>query len=183
MRKRDTDHLLRLSRLGNEEAWRELVSQYERLVYSVPMRNGLSREEAADVFQTTFLSLHRQLDQISSSKALGRWLVVVAARETYRLKRLAGTTIPLDTLDEQLIADERSANSEADQLLQANALREGLSRLAEKCRRLLARLYLDQASYDQVSSELGIPLGSIGPSRARCLEKLKKLLDPEIFEY
>lgn len=182
MRLSEDENLLKLCQLGNDEAWRALVAKYERLVYSVPLRNGLSRDEAADVFQSTFLSLYQQLDRISSERSIGRWLAVVAARETYRIKRLQQKVAQLENLDEQLIVDEDRAHQESQQLAQAHAVRAGLGRLADRCRMLLSRLYLDQASYQDVAAEMNMPVGTIGPTRARCLQKLKQLLDPTFFQ-
>lgn len=170
-------------RVGDSDAWSALVEKYQRLVYSIPMRQGLSKDDAGDVFQATFLALYQDLDRIDNAKALPRWLTVVASRESFRLMRLRGArqTSPIEELEEILQSDEYDAEEIAIKSLQSEDVRNGLERLPTRCRSLLTKLYIQQRSYEQVVQEMAIPIGAIGPTRARCLKKLKDSLDRDLF--
>lgn len=174
--------LLQRVRSGDQRAWNELVESFQRLVYSIPRRMGLSEEDSADVFQTTFLALYRNLDRIEDPRTLPKWLSVTASRESLRVKRISSRTTTLSddapSLDEILVSEEASAESNAIAATQNEQVNKALDGLQERCRELLRMLYSeDDISYEDISSQLGIPIGSIGPTRARCLEKLRKNLE------
>lgn len=172
--------LILACRAGGAEAWEQIISRYERLVYSIPLSYGLPRDDAADVAQTTFLALFRSLGALRPETRLSAWLATVAHRQTRRILRQSGREHPiaLEILDERLShpGPEGSAPLERWELVEW--LHFGLSRLNERCRRLLLALYFDQAepSYAEVAARLGLPVGSIGPGRARCLEQLRQIL-------
>jgi RNA polymerase sigma factor (sigma-70 family) len=184
----DLDRLIERCRRSDSEAWAALVDRFQALVYSVPRRYGLGPDDAADVFQTTFQSLLRSLDRIESAKALAKWLAVTAARESMRLRRIAGrTTNPEDydmALDEVVASEEASAEETAVASEEALMVREAVAKMPAKCRDLLQILYLEgDVPYTEVSERLGMPVGAIGPTRARCLEKLRgSLLKNGFFE-
>lgn len=170
-------------RQGNAGAWDQLLNKYEDLVYSIPLRYGLSRDDAADIAQITFTILIQSLDGLSEDSRLGPWLVTVARRHTWRLlerNRRERTDEHLDGTD---IA--RSAvllgKSDADTIEHwelSEWLAAGLSKIGEHCRELLRALYFEpeQSSYAEVAERLGRPVGSIGPTRARCLSRLRQVL-------
>lgn len=172
-------------RSGDAAAWSRLVEEFRRLVYSIPKRSGLNDEDCADVFQAAFVSLHADLNKIQNAESLPRWLTVVTLRETYRMKR--SRNMAPDALSENLEAllasEERSAESGAIDALEAEAVRISLDSMQERCRQLLSKLYIDEIDYKQISTELDIPMGAIGPTRARCLKKLRSLLSKSgVFE-
>lgn len=147
------------------------------MVYSIPKRQGLNDDDAADITQQTFLALYKNLDRIDEPQTLPRWLAVTASREGYRFLRVRERTTASEDLD-TIIADEESrADALAEQASLALIVRKGIARLGEKCRKLLTMLYLDDKPYKEVSETLEIPMGAIGPSRTRCLEKLRKDLE------
>jgi RNA polymerase sigma factor (sigma-70 family) len=159
------------ARLGDERAWRQLVSRYTPLVLSVIHRDGLSRADAADVNQTLWLRLVEHLDQIRAPAALPMWITQTTRHECLRVVRTSRRVQLVDTItlidetapDEALLAAERH-----------RALREGFAQLPERCRALLALLVVDPpVSYEEIGRQLAIPVGSIGPTRARCLRKLR----------
>lgn len=175
----ELDRLLERCKRGDAEAWSRLVDRFQALVYSVARRYGLSSDDAADVFQISFQSLYGALDRIESGLALPRWLAVTASRECLRILRTAGRTVASEerTLDEIVADEEADAETTAIAADRARRLREGLAELADRCRDLLTLLYLhEELPYTEISSRLGMPVGAIGPTRARCLEKLKAIL-------
>lgn len=187
----DLDGLLERARRGNAAAWDSLVGAFERHVYSVPRRMGLGEDDAADVFQATFVALYNSLDRLQSGRALPKWLATTAARESMRLLRLRKpTTTETDlqgemSLDELVASEDAGAEDEATRAADAYAVRAAVAAMGGRCRDLLEALFLreDEISYEDVSTRLGIPIGAIGPTRARCLEKLRKTLVSEgLFE-
>lgn len=155
-------------------AWRRLVERYERLVYSVPLQYGVAPDDAADVAQATFSALLRQLGEIREPERLGAWLATVARRETWRLWERRRDDVPVEAVAEP--GGDDDALGRVERLLW---LDRGLSRLDRRCRALLTLLYLDpdEPSYAKIATRLGIAVGSIGPTRARCLAKLRPLLE------
>ncbi|MBK8903196.1 MAG: sigma-70 family RNA polymerase sigma factor [Anaerolineaceae bacterium] len=162
-------------------AWNELVTRYERLVYTVPLRYGLPQAEAEDVFQTVWLALLNHLDALEQPERVAAWLVTTARRETWSrrrgadFERDAGVTVEqLDNPNEEDTSEEMMVQYERQ-----TAVRRALSRLEERCQRLLKLLYYttEKPEYTTIANELDIPVGSIGPTRARCLEKLRKEME------
>ena len=177
----DDAEILRGLRSGDRRAWRDFLDRYERLVYSVPRRYGLSPESAADVFQETLLALLRGLSRVRDARALPRWLTQTAyrlSRDRARKDRQAGS--PQADPFWTAIADPRPGIE--DELIRLEAVgrvRGALPRLTSRCRDLLSALFLEDPSpsYAEVARRLGTPVGSLGPTRQRCLEALLRLLD------
>lgn len=183
----DLDALVAKCRRGDHRAWSTLVERFQRLVYSVPKRVGLTDEDCADVFQTTFLSLYRYLDKIESPSTIPKWLTVTASRESFRIKRSYAKT-PLSfeqemgTLEDVLAVEESQIDEQVVQATHADAVQKAILALQDKCRMLLSALYIEEdVSYQEISDRMGIAIGSIGPTRARCIEKLRILLVREGF--
>ncbi len=178
----DRDLILRC-RKGSVGAWHQLLNKYEGLVYSIPLRYGLSRDDAADIAQVTFTILIQSLDSLADDSRLGPWLVTVARRHTWRLLQRNRR----ETSNEHLEGTDLAENavllgkSDADSIEHwelSKWLEAGLSKLGEPCKELLLALYFqpEQSSYAEVAERLGRPIGSIGPSRARCLKRLRQVL-------
>ena len=183
----DLDDLVKRCIKRDSHAWSRLVERFQNLVYSIPRRYGLNEEDANDVFQTTFQALLRNLDRIESAKTLPKWLSVTASRESLRVKRISQRSVGAEDrgmdLDTLVDLEEQSAEENAIQAERAELVRRFTSELNERCRELLTMLYLeDDPSYQEISEKLKMPVGAIGPTRARCLDKLrKKLEDVEFF--
>lgn len=177
------DRLLQKCRKGDQKAWSEIVDGFQRLVYSIPKRMGLSDDEAGDVFQITFTALYRYLDRIESAQTLPKWLSVTASREAIRIKRMRSPSIDLGdmTLDEIVADEEQSAERTAVDAEQSESLWQGVGDLDPRCKELLTSLYANELSYTEISENVGIPIGAIGPTRSRCLEKLRKILTKKGF--
>jgi RNA polymerase sigma factor (sigma-70 family) len=163
---------------GEQASWDRLVDRFGGLVWSVARSYRLSPEDAADVSQTTWLRLVEHLGRLREPERLSAWLVTTAKRECLRVIRSRSRERVLDLeglartgdddppLDARLLAAERSA-----------VLMEALGRLGDACQRLLRVLMASPPpSYDLVSEALGMPIGSIGPTRARCLTQLRRQL-------
>jgi RNA polymerase sigma factor (sigma-70 family) len=171
-----TDLVIR-ARNGDKQAWDALVERYAPLVWSVCRRYRLSRADAEDVNQSVWLTLVDQLAALREPAALPGWLATTTQRECGRVLRTARRPqTSWYVLDAEDIADEQAATAE-EELLQAErhaALREALASLSPSCQQLIGMLIQDPpVPYTQISTELGIAVGSIGPTRRRCLNKLR----------
>lgn len=165
-------------RAGDGRAWERLVDRYERLVFSIPLNYGLAREDATDIAQIVFTILLESLDGSAAPQSLGPWLATVARRHTWR--QLDRNRRERTSESEDLAGSEVLTGGEnpVEQWELTEWLHHGLSRLGEPCRELLQALYLDpqQPSYAEVAKRLKRPVGSIGPTRARCLKEFRKVL-------
>jgi len=171
--------LIRGCRKGKVESWRRLLDKYERIVFSIPRRYGLSMDDASDVTQLTFTILVESMDKLPEDSKLGGWLTTVARRHTWRVlerNRRQG-------VDKYAVLDESIPSPAGADPLESWELTEwldqGLSKLSAACRTLLFALYLDpeQPSYAQVAARLDMAVGSVGPTRMRCLERLRRVID------
>jgi RNA polymerase sigma factor (sigma-70 family) len=184
MREQDLDPLeiaglVRGAAEGDLTAWERLVDQYARLIWSITREFKLAESDAADVAQTTWLRLLEHIDRIQYPDRVGSWLAATARNECLRSiamrKRvvLGHDDFEVDAamaqgpeIDERLLADER-----------AQVVRDALSSLPRRWQRLLELLMADPpVPYADISNELGLPIGSIGPTRGRCLARLRVLL-------
>lgn len=176
--------LVRACRRGEARAWEQLVLRFERLIYTVARRGGLDADEAADIFQTVFLRLHEHLATLAQPERVQAWLVTTAKRETLRRLHERHRSVPLaGPADGDAAADEPAdPDPLPEQLLEELQLRHrartALAAMAEPCRSLLGLLYgSDEApAYAEIARRLGMPIGSIGPTRARCLARLREAL-------
>jgi RNA polymerase sigma factor (sigma-70 family) len=167
-------------RNGDVGAWRRLLDRYERLVFSVPRRYGLSREDAADITQLTFTILFQSMDTLSEDSTLGAWLTTVARRHTWRRldrkRREEAGWYDGSSANTLMLVNTGAEDIERWELTEW--LDHGLSLVGKPCRDLLSALYLDpkQPSYAEVAARLGMAVGSVGPTRIRCLKRLRQVL-------
>jgi len=174
----DVSALAQAAADGDASAWDQLVERYSGLVWSVVRAHRLTGADAADAAQTTWLRLVEHLGDIRAPEALGAWLATTARRESLRLLRVGSRQVPTEdidlpddgepaALDARLLAEERDA-----------ALWSAFATLDERCQTLLRILVADpMPSYEEVGAALGLPIGSIGPTRGRCLERLRARLE------
>jgi RNA polymerase sigma factor (sigma-70 family) len=176
--------LIRACRSGEESAWDALVERYQRLIYAIPRRAGLSDEQAADVFQDVFLTLFEKLHDIEQPEKIRSWMVTTAKFKTWSTVRGQRGFYSPETEEEmeQELASVRDTSPLADEMLevleQQHLVRNAVNDLDERCRRILSMLYLqDQAaSYADVAAAVDVGETSISPLRSRCLKKLEKIL-------
>lgn len=176
--------LIRRCRRGDRQAWETLISRYERLVYAMPRRYGLSTAECDDVFQSTWLALLRRLDQIDDPERIAAWLATTARREAWNRRRGGEHTRTFATAPESLPEPPSADRPTPEQLVveheQTAALQDGLDQLSDRCQTLLSLLYFspEAPSYAAIADMLSMPVGAVGPTRARCLARLRRLLSP-----
>jgi len=168
------EDLVRGAAAGDQAAWNELVERFQGLVWATARSYRLSRADAADVAQTTWLRLVENLDRIREPERLAGWLATTARREALRYLCLHGRELASDAadlfeapaddpLEVALLTEERDA-----------ALWRAFAQLSERCQTLLRLLVSeDEPSYEAIGAALDMPVGAIGPTRMRCLEKLR----------
>ena len=174
--------LVTRARNGEKQAWDALVERYAPLIWSICRRYRLDGADAEDVGQVVWLKLVDHLDQLRDPAALPGWLATTARHECSRVLRVAGRPpVGEQVLDTENIPDTHTVTAEQELLAaeQHAALREAFTRLHPGCQQLLALLTADPPlPYAEISARLGLPVGSIGPSRSRCLDRLRR--DPAI---
>jgi RNA polymerase sigma factor (sigma-70 family) len=174
---------------GDHTAWEVLIRRYQRLIYSIPIRARLSQEDAADIFQAVCLKLYEKLDSIRDSERISSWLITTTSRECWRIaarnRREGVPPVSDDDNNSRLMeipATGLLADEEREALEQQQQVRQSVESLPDRCRELLRMLFYekDELSYVDIAHRMKMPVPSIGPTRARCLEKLKKLLEGKI---
>ena len=174
--------LVTRARTGDKQAWDALVERYAPLIWSICGRYRLSRADAEDAGQSVWLHLASQLDKIRDPAALPGWLATTTSRECGRVLRTAhGPHAPVHAPDAGSLPDQQAGAADQELLAAERhaALRDALSRLPQDGQQLIALLIADPpVPYAEISTRLGIPVGSIGPKRSRCLDRLRR--DPAL---
>lgn len=161
---------------SDQDAWNEIIERYAPLVWSICTRYRLRNEDIEDVGQNVWLQLVQQLGKLREPAALPGWLATITQRECLRALTAARRAEDAGTLDDALpIADAEVIEQEILAAERNAALRTALGELPSRCRQLLTMLLSDPpSSYAEISAALEIPIGSIGPQRARCLDRLRR---------
>jgi RNA polymerase sigma factor (sigma-70 family) len=171
--------LVRGAAAGDHRAWDSLVNRYVALLWSIAFRHGLNESDAADVVQNTWLRLFEHIHQVREPARVGAWLATTAQRESLRVVAQRQRVVPSDDeatfdgadrlqapLDEALLAHEQAAEARA-----------ALDTLPPTWRSLVELLTQDPPlSYERIGAEIGVPIGSIGPTRGRCVRRLRALV-------
>jgi len=175
---------------GDEEAWSLLAARYQRLIYAIPRRAGVDEDAAADILQQTFLKLLENLQKIQQPAQIHAWLVTTARRETLHFlrQRKKAPQVSLDAGEGEESKEHEFASAEplADEILlemeRQHRVRTAVTNLDERCRNLVNLLFYQNAQipYSEIARILGISEGSIGPTRARCLQKLLERLNKPV---
>lgn len=175
--KRSDTELVESCLAGDAEAWKALIARYQAFLMRIPLRYGLNAADADDVFQNVCLKLCLYLPKVEDPERLVGWLGAVARQECLRLLRRPSW----DALNEDALQKSQvgvTFPDPEDLLLEEERIqmvRQSLSELSDDCRQLLGMLYgREPLPYEQAAESLGCPVGSIGPRRARCLERLRK---------
>ncbi len=163
---------------GESAAWNGMVDRYRRLIYSIPVQLGLSEADADDVFQAVFLTLLRFLKSLRDRTRLSAWLITTTRRECYRLvkRRRRDGRFPIELFEHS--AEGESIDEQNERWERQQLVRQAMEKLNERDRRLVLMLFLESGTpnYEAISEELGMRMGSIGPTRARVLAKLQGIL-------
>jgi len=169
--------LLQLAAAGDRAAWNTLVERYEGLLWGIARSHRLDQPSASDVVQTTWLRLVEHIDRLRNPEALAGWLAATARNECLRVLRHQSRLIPTD--DDSMPVDSVPPVDDA-RLLERERdaeLWRAFATLPARCQSLLRMLALDPApSYEEIGTALGMAVGSIGPTRGRCLEGLRSAL-------
>jgi len=170
--------LVARARDGDQRAWDAIVERYAPLIWSVCMRLGLSRADTDDVGQVVWLRLIEHLDRLREPAALPGWLKITTQRECLRVLGAARSEQPIDTADDSDLLRDQPAIPIDEEVLRAERdarLRAAFAELPEHCQRLLSMLMSDPPHpYATICAALNLRPGSVGPQRARCLERLRR---------
>lgn len=171
------EYLVKQCQQGNERAWASLVHRYKRLIYHFPSQARLSSEDCDEVFQDTLMAFYRQLDRIEKTTDLSHWLAKVAQRSTWKVVNRNLKYLELSEHYDVPDPDQIPAEDLQTKVLQFK-IRSAMKALNQKCYELLNALFYkaDESEYKSIADKLGIAVGSIGPTRNRCLAKFKKIL-------
>jgi RNA polymerase sigma factor (sigma-70 family) len=173
----DLAAVVRAANDGDREAWNALVARFSGLIWSVARAHRLGDADAADVYQTTWLRLVEHLDGIRNPAGVGSWLATTARHECLRVLRVGQRHVLTDGFELPDAADETGLDARMLTSERDAALWRAFSEIPERCRTLLRMLAADPPpSYEEVGAALDMPVGSIGPTRGRCLEQLRKRL-------
>ena len=163
---------------GDQTAWDEVVDRFAGLVWHVARAHRLGDADSADVAQTVWLRLVESLPRLREPAAVGGWLATTTRNECLRVLRVSGREVADDsTVLVDVPSREASPEAVVELAEDRHLVRTALDRLSERCRTLLRALaYSPDDSYADISSALGMPVGSIGPTRSRCLQHLRREL-------
>ncbi|MEO7539513.1 MAG: sigma-70 family RNA polymerase sigma factor [Pyrinomonadaceae bacterium] len=176
--------IVKRCRRNEQGAWDELVDRYQRLIYAIPRRAGLSEEQAADVFQEVFLTLLEKINDIEQPGKIRSWMVTTAKFKTWAVVR-GGKGLYSPGTEEEMDAEMAAITDQsplADDMLieleEQHLIRAALKEIEERCQTILSMIYLRDpaASYVEVAAAIGVGETSISPLRSRCLKKLEKVL-------
>ena len=178
------EELVKACREGDESAWEAITRKYQNLLFSIPRRAGLSQDLASDVLQEVFTTLYIKLDLLEKPEFLRAWLVTTTKHKTIHLisRETRGRPRSIDDDENDPAFEIADKLPLADEVLirleRESQIENAFAEIDDRCRRLLTMLYVEteKLPYAEISETLDIPLGSIGPTRARCLEKLLKFI-------
>jgi RNA polymerase sigma factor (sigma-70 family) len=169
--------LVRAAAAGDEESWNALVAQYTGLVWSVARSFRLDDASAADVVQETWLRLATSLDRLRDPDRVGSWLVTTARHEALRVIRLLDRQAPTELDEERLVDFSPPLDHDLMRAEQHDELLDAFGAISARCQQLLRLLLAEpRIPYEEIAVMLDIPIGSIGPTRGRCLAALRDRL-------
>jgi len=172
----DPEDLIRACIRGEDSAWRRFLERYGDLIFSVPLKMGLSHSDAEEVFQVTVLALFERLGTLNDPRRIVAWICEVTRRQTlYYLRKRKRESFGDDDAFDTAADASPGAHETFESLQSSQVVHDALAEISPRCRDLLTALYLaDPApAYKEIAESLEIPIGSIGPTRARCLKALQ----------
>jgi len=186
----DDRALVKACLAGDSRAWETLILRYQRLIYSIPIRAGFSPVDAADIFQSVCVKLLEKLSTLRKQEKISSWLMTITTRECWRVvERRRRETEPKIYDDDyegdiasRLASEEPLADQQRITFERQQRVREAVESLPERCRLLITLLFYskDEPSYADIARQIKVPANSVGPIRARCLQKLKRILEGKI---
>lgn len=165
-------------------AWEEFLRRFSDLIYSTTRPYGLTEDDRREVYQVTVLALTRQLESLRDPERLVSWIIGIATRQAAMRVRLRSREREMEQIDDSVIAQSRApsppiepSDEELLRLERAQIAHEAVASLSERCRRMLTALFWDeQVDYRELAARERISIGSVGPLRARCLERARAFL-------
>lgn len=172
------ERLVRECLAGNEEAWSALIDKYKKLIYSIPLKWNLSRDDANDIFQAVCVDLYSELSRLREPRALPKWLIQTTLHKCARLKQKQSRFVD-DEITDDLMPSGPGADRIVEEVEREQILRDAISGVPARCAQMIRMLFFESPSrpYNQIARELGLATGSIGFIRGRCLDKLRKQLE------
>ena len=169
---------------GEGDAWEILVNRYRRLIFSIPFKWGLQREDAMEIFQAVWLDCFQELESLRDIARLQAWLVRIAVRKCHRFKTTrAGKPENVEILETDHVSEDPSAEL-FRRLDQEQMIRMAMDKLTGRCRDVIRALFFEDPfpGYAPLAERLGLSANSIGFTRDRCLERMRKLLADQGYE-
>ena len=180
-----SERLVRECCQGNQAAWSALIEKYKNLIFSIPIKFGLSREDSADIFQAVCLDLFSDLPRLREPRALPKWLMQTSYHKCLRVKkqRLNLLEHPTEIEEQPEATTEELPEEMLYQLQREQMLRDAIAELPSRCNQLIGLLFFDEPPrpYQEVAKQLKLATGSIGFIRGRCLRLLRQRLEKEGF--
>ena len=163
---------------GEQAAWDRLIEKYKRLIYSVPVKYGMSPEDASDIFQNVCIDLFSNLAKLRKIESLRSWLITVATHKCFHWKRQQRMDIELDAMEQEAAEELAPALEVVQEIQEEQIVRDAIELLPSRCAQLVKMLFYEQppVPYSEIAARLGLATGSIGFIRGRCLNRLKKTL-------
>jgi len=164
---------------GDEAAWNTLIDKYKRLIYSVPIKLGMSPDDASDIFQNVCVELFTNLAKLRKTKSLPSWLITVATHKCYHLRKKERLEVELDSMEEDFTETLAITQPETlQEIQQEQIVRDAVGKLSPRCAEMVKMLFFEQppVPYNELAQRLGLATGSIGFIRGRCLARLQKIL-------
>ena len=188
-KKLSDDELIAKCIAKDADAWEALVRRYQRLVASITVKFRLNSDDAADILQSVWLIMFQQLPQLKQQTKLGSWLITITVRECWKLRERRDKTDLLDDSEWEQFAEKLNEGGDLPEgetlkLERQHLIRRAIEQLSERCRDLINYLFYRDTptSYAEIGRRMRMPIASIGPTRSRCLEKLKDLLQKTGFQ-
>jgi RNA polymerase sigma factor (sigma-70 family) len=174
------ERLVRECRKGNEAAWSALIDKYKNLIFSVPIKFGLSRDDASDIFQAVCVDLLSGLEQLREPAALPKWLMQASYHKCLRWKKESSRMVDDSTgVEEKEAGSQEIPEEMLGQLQREQQLRDSIASLPPRCQEMVRLLFFEDPPrpYNEVAQQLGLATGSIGFIRGRCLKRLRAQLE------
>lgn len=171
--------LLQACLRGDQQAWAALIERYKNLIFSIPLRQGISSDDAAEIFQAVCVSLLAELPNLRDPQALPAWLIRITLNRCHLWRRQLRQRAALEQPDEGEVDSAPAAGDDfLHQLEMQQSLQTAIHQLTPQCQRLIQMLFFEAPArpYEEIAASLGLARGSIGFTRARCLEKLRQQL-------
>src|SRR5438270_5173677 len=160
---------------GNQEAWSALIDKYRKLIYSIPVKWQLPREDANDIFQSVCIDLYAELSRLREPRALPKWLIQTTVHKCARYRQQQSRTSDQE-ISEDLALTTVTAATVIEEVEREQMLRDAIVVVGGRCAEMIRMLFFDSPAlaYQEIEKKLGLATGSIGFIRGRCLDRLKK---------